>query len=171
MLTLLLSPTDDFPAVEVQLEHSLVSLSKWESVYRKPFFNKEEHTPSEFMDYISMMRMDSNPPESFVSRLSVEQFREVREYINQTQTATTFREDPNQPPSREIITNEIIYYWLVTFRIPFHPVETWHLSRLMTLVRVCGLKQSKPKKMTQKQQMAEYRRLNEERRRELGTTG
>lgn len=171
MLVLSLPALDDDPAVEVHLEHSLVSLSKWESIYKKPFFAKTPHAPEEFIAYAEAMLVDPPHVPNMLARLSIADMQQVQEYLNNSQTATTFREDPNQPPSKEVVTSELIYYWLVALNIDFYPTETWHLSRLMTLVRICGIKQSKPKKMTRQQQMAEYKRLNEQRRRESGSSG
>jgi hypothetical protein len=171
MLVLSLPAIDDFEAAELRLEHSLVSLSKWESLHKKSFYNTIEKTPEEFLSYLSFMVLDENPPANYQDRFTPEHLVEVSTYINDPQTATTFREDPNEKKSREVITSEMIYYWLVAFNINFQPVETWHLNRLMTLVRICGIKQTKPKKMTAKQQLAQNRSLNEQRRRQLGTNG
>lgn len=171
MLTLMFDAVDDLEALELHFEHSLVSLSKWESVYRKPFFSRDEMTKEEFLAYLGSMILDKNPPENFIARVTPKHVELAKEYINDPHTATTFREDPNAPRSREVITAEVIYYWLISFNIPFKPCDEWHLNQLMTLVRICGIKQSKPRKMTRQQQMAEYRRLNQQRREELGTTG
>lgn len=166
MLTLLL-PDD----TEVQLEHSLVSLSKWEQIHEKPFFSQDDKTAEDTASYIEKMLLSEAPPGDWVTHLSAEDFLAITEYINSGQTATTFREDKSQRPSREIITNELIYSWMVRFTIPFDPCETWHLNRLMTLIRICGIQQTPPKKMTRSEQAAEYRRLNEERRRASGSSG
>lgn len=171
MLTLILPSNNEESPIKLQFEHSLVSLSKWEAIHEKPFYNKEPQTIEETYSYIEQMLLSENPPENFTELLTLEHLKQVQEYINSKQTATTFRENPNEPKSREIITNEVIYQWLVAFRIPFYPVETWHINRLMTLVRVCGIKQTKPKKMTAKEVAERNRQLNEERRRQLGTSG
>lgn len=159
------------PAAEIHLEHSLVSLSKWESKHEKAFFSREGMTTKETLSYIEEMILTSPRPEKWFDRLEVENYTNITNYINSKQTATWFREDPNQKGSREVITNELIYYWMLTFQIPFQPCETWHLNRLMTLIKIAGIKQTKPKKMTRAQQAEEYRRLNAERRRQLGTSG
>lgn len=171
MLTLMFPAIDDQEAVELQFEHSLVSLSKWESLHEKPFYDKNEKTEEEMRSYVTQMLQSNTAPELWLDRMTTEHLIAIQKYINRKQTATTFRDDPNAPKSREIITAEIIYYWLIAFNIPFQPTEDWHLNRLMTLVQVCSIKQAKPKKMTKQQQMAEYRRLNDERRRDLRTSG
>lgn len=170
MLTIHISASDDFDAVELTFEHSLVSLSKWESQYKKPFFGKEEKTPEEGAAYIRCMLVTENVPDEFLNRFSPDNVESITDYINDKQSATWFREDPSQKPSSETITSELIYYWLVQFNIPFE-VESWHLNRLMTLVKIAGIKQTKPKPMSKAQQMEEYRRLNSQRRAESGSTG
>ncbi len=170
MLTIMLE-LEGQEAVELVFEHSLVSLSKWESKYEKAFFGKAEKTLDETMDYLSMMLLTKNSPEDYVSQLNNEQIMAIGEYINSVQTATTFREQKNQRGGQEHFTSELIYYWLVQFQIPFDPVETWHLNRLMTLVKICGIKQTKPKKMSPQEIAAQNRELNEQRRKEMGTSG
>jgi len=171
MLDIMLQPLDDEPVIKLSFEHSLLSLSKWEAIHRKPFFGREPKTPEETVSYIEQMVLNDNPPENFVDRLSVEDINTIAEYINSDQTATTFGPEPQQRGSSEVITNELIYYWLIQFNIPFHPVETWHLNRLMVLVKVVGIKQSKPKKMSKQELAEKYRSLNEQRRQQSGSAG
>lgn len=171
MLTVHLSASDGIDAVELTFEHSLISLSKWESQYKKAFFGKQEKTSEEGAAYIKCMLLTENAPDEFLNRLSPDNIEAITSYINDKQSATWFREDPKQKPGGETITSELIYYWLVQFRIPFQPTESWHLNRLMTLVKIAGLKQTKPKPMTKTQQMADYRRLNAERRAASGSSG
>jgi hypothetical protein len=170
MLTVILSATDDEEAVELCFEHSLISLSKWESLYKKPFFGKEEKTAEEGASYIKCMLLTENAPEEILNKLSREDVEKITDYINDKQSATWFNEAPNQKSTNEVVTSELIYYWLVQFNIPFE-VETWHLNRLMTLVKIAGIKQTKPKPMSKAQQAEQYRRLNAERRAAMGTSG
>jgi hypothetical protein len=170
MLTIVLSATDDSEAIELNFEHSLISLSKWEQKYQKPFFSDKQKTPEEGAAYIKCMLLSENIPDEILNRLSRDNVKQITDYINDKQSATWFRETPNQRKSNETITSELIYYWLVQFNIPFE-VQTWHLNRLMTLVKIAGIKQTKPKPMSKAQQAEEYRRLNAERRAALGTTG
>jgi hypothetical protein len=172
MLDLILPATDNDPAVTLYLEHSLVSLSKWEQIFEKPFFGLEPKTPEETSAYIECMILGEKPPEGFHNRLVLEHYQSITAYINSKQTATTFREtQQSKGGTGEMITNELIYYWLVQFQIPFHPVETWHLNRLMTLVKIAGIKQTKQKPMSKQEQLAQMRKLNEERLAKHGTTG
>lgn len=171
MLTLELPATDNADAVELQLEHSLVSISKWEAFYEKAFFTMDSRTHEESMRYVEYMVL-GDIPKDCTKRLSPEHIETISEYINSTQSATWFTERPQSPGlSKEVITSELIYYWLVQFRIPFQPTETWHLSRLMILVKIAGIKQTQPKPMSKQEQAEQYRKLNEQRRRELGTSG
>jgi hypothetical protein len=170
MLTINLSATDDFDAVELNFEHSLVSLSKWESQVKKAFFGKEEKTAEETAKYIKCMLITENVPDDFLNKLSRDDIETISSYINDKQSATWFKEDPGSKSNSEVVTSELIYYWLVQFRIPFE-VENWHLNRLMTLVKIAGIKQTKPKPMSKAQQAEQYRKLNAERRAALGSSG
>jgi hypothetical protein len=170
MLTVNLSASDDFDAVELNFEHSLVSISKWESKFKKAFFGKEDKTSEETAAYIKCMLLTENAPDDFLNRFTRDDVNSITEYINDKQSATWFREDSSPKNSNEIVTSELIYYWLVQFNIPFE-VETWHLNRLMTLVKIAGIKQTKPKRMSKAQQAEQYRRLNAERRAALGSSG
>lgn len=171
MLTINLSASDDSEdVVELNFEHSLISLSKWEQKYKKPFFGKEPKTSEESAFYIECMLLNENSPAGFLNKLKRSDVETITDYINDKQTATWFREDPRQKPSNEIVTSELIYYWLVQFNIPFE-VQTWHLNRLMTLVKIAGIKQTKPKPMSKAQQAEEYRKLNEARRAASGSSG
>lgn len=170
MLTIVLSASDDTEAVELSFEHSLISISKWESEYKKPFFGKEKMSAQEGAAYIKHMLVTENVPDDFLNKLSTEQVVTITDYINDKLSATWFREDPNEKKSTEVITSELMYYWLVQFNIPFE-VERWHLSRLMTLVKIAGIKQTKPKPMSKAQQMEQYRKLNAERRAATGSSG
>lgn len=171
MLTIILPATEDLPAIKLELEHSLVSLSKWESIHEKAFFGREDKDHDDTVSYIEQMILGSLPEEDWQSRLKAEDYKAITEYINSKQSATWFREEPEPRGPREIVTAELIYYWMINFQIPFRPCETWHLNRLMTLIKIAGIKQTKPKKMSRQAYSAEIRRLNEQRREQLGSTG
>jgi hypothetical protein len=157
--------------VTLKLEHSLVSLSKWESEFEKPFLGKGEKTTEEILAYVRCMVLTPNPPEEFLAKLSKENLDDVNTYIERKMTATWFSEAPGAPKtSREVVTAELVYYWMTVFHIPFE-CETWNLNRLFTLIRICNLKQEKPKKMSRAEIAARNRELNAQRRAQLGTTG
>jgi hypothetical protein len=156
--------------VDLQLEHSLVSLSKWESEFEKPFLGKDDKTSDEVLRYIRYMVVTPNPPGEVLQRLSKENLEVIHAYIDRKMTATWFSEQPGAPKSREVITSELIYYWMTVFTIPFE-CETWHLNRLFTLIRICNIKQAKPQKMSRGEAARRNRELNTQRRSQLGTKG
>lgn len=163
-------------SVKLELEHSLVSLSKWESEWEKPFLSTTDKTEDETYSYIRCMCLNSDeiPPETFqAGKFSNENLEEINAYINKKMSATFFREMPDQVGrSREIITSEVIYYWMVAMTIPTTPCENWHINRLFNLIKVTNEKNNpKKNKRPSGDALAERRRLNAERRAQLGTSG
>jgi len=157
------------PGTVLTLEHSLVSLSKWESFFKKPFLGQEKKTPEETFEYIRMMSLDEDVPEVIFHRLSNENVAEINAYIEDKMTATTFREMPRSG-SREIITNEIIRNWMVSFNVPLE-YENRHLNQLFTLIKVINEKNKPQKKMSRSELAAHNRSLNERRLKQYGTSG
>jgi hypothetical protein len=154
----------------LELEHSLVSLSKWESIHEKPFLGKDPKTPEEILSYVKCMTLTEKVPEEIFQKLSHENVEEIRGYIEARMSATWFSEQPGEPRSREVITSELVYYWMTVFSIPFE-CESWHLNRLFTLIRICNVKQAKPEKMSRAEVSRRNRELNAQRKAQLGTTG
>ena len=157
------------PKVTLQLEHSLVSISKWESKHHKPFLKKDEKTPEELLDYIKCMTITQNVDDIVYSSLSSSEFSEITKYIEDPMTATTFS-DTKKTGKNEIITSEIIYYMMVSLNIPFE-CQKWHINRLLTLIKVCSEKNSPGKKMSKKEIMSNNAALNAARRAALKTKG
>lgn len=170
MLTIVLPPVEDQPEVTLKLEHSLVSVSKWESIHEKPFFKNEDKTPTETFSYFEQMVIEGEIPSDFQRRVTAEMIHEINNYINGKHSATWFRDEQNKRGSEEVITSELIYYWMIAFQIP-PDYQNWHLNRLLTLVKICGIKQAPPKKMDKISQHEMMKRLNEQRKRDLGTNG
>lgn len=157
--------------VTIHLEHSLVSLSKWEQKWHKPFMSKtEEKTTEEMLDYIRCMTLDKNVnPDSYYF-LTSKDFMRIKEYIEDPMTATTIREDPNSPKNNRPITNELIYYWMISYNIPVE-FQKWHINRLMTLIRVCNAETEPRKKMSTTELMARNTKLNAERKAKFQSKG
>jgi len=156
--------------VELELEHSLVSLSKWESKHKKPFLSNQNRTPEELLDYIKAMVLTPVYPEDVFARLSQRNLQDIMEYIESTESATTFGEMPETKGRGETITAELIYYWMVAFNIPF-ACEQWHLNRLFALVRICNIKNAPPQKRSPSEIARRNRELNEQRKARHHTTG
>ena len=152
----------------LQLEHSLVSLSKWESKWNKPFLSKNEKTSKETIDYIRCMTITQNVKPYIYDMLTNENILDINKYIDSPMTATTF--NIQNTPSREIVTSEIIYYWMISLNIPLE-CQKWDLNRLLTLIRVCNLKNAPSKKMSKKEIMSRNAALNAARRKKLNTKG
>lgn len=158
-----------YKAQVLQLEHSLVSISKWESHWNKPFLSGKDKTFEELLDYVKCMTITQNVSDDVYRRLTRQNVDEINTYIESPMTATTFS-DRKESPNREIITSEIIYYWMVTFNIPFE-CQKWHLNRLLTLIKVCNIKTNPPKKMGRQELAQRNRELNAARKARLNTKG
>ena len=153
----------------LELEHSLLSISKWESVYEKPFLTKEEKTEEENRFYIQCMDIKGNVTPEIVKTLSSYEMSQILSYMEKSCTATTINSREKQKSSREIMTSEVIYYMMTAMDIPFE-CETWNINRLLMLIRVCAVKNN-PKKMGMKDIMRDNAALNKMRRASMGTKG
>lgn len=170
----------DVKETTIRLEHSLVSVSKWEAKYQKPFISEEKKTLEETLDYIRFMTTTQNVDPNVFLTLSNEELKTINDYIESKMTATRFYEnkgiDSIGPISKkkEIITSELIYYWMISFSIPFE-YEKWHLNRLLTLIRVCSVKEKqangKGGKMSKKDILSQNKALNVARRKKFNSHG
>ena len=155
---------------DLHLEHSLISLSKWESKWHKPFYSKQEKTFEETIDYIKCMTLDNNVGNKYYMMLTTKNIQEINEYIDDPMTATYIYGDKKGSINNEPITSELIYYWMIALNINFK-CEKWHLNRLITLIKVCSIKNQPPKKMGMRNIMSRNSALNAARRKKLNTNG
>lgn len=154
----------------LQLEHSLISLSKWESKWCKSFLSNPDKNLEETIDYIRCMTLNNNVDSNVYLFLTNENIKEINEYIAAPMTATYFSEDKTGRKNNEIITSELIYYWMIAQNIPVD-FQKWHLNRLLTLIRVCNIKNSPPKKHSKRELMSRNAALNAARRKQFNTKG
>ena len=157
-------------AVYLKLEHSLMSLSKWESKWKKPFLSKQPKTQAEMLDYIRCMTVNQNVNPLAYDSLTIEHMKRIHDYMEDSMTATTFREEEGKRPNRSVTTAEVIYYEMTALNIPFE-CEKWHLNRLMTLIRVCSIKNAPPKKANKSKAAKRRTELNRKRLASMNTTG
>lgn len=167
--------TNEFNSVmeeqTLQLEHSLVSLSKWESKWNKAFLSHTTKiTEEETLDYIKCMTITQHVKPEVYTYLTNDNIRQINEYISAPMTATYFSDDASKKGGREVVTSELIYYWMIALNIPFE-CQKWHLNRLLTLIRVCNIKNAPPKKRSRKDILSRNAQLNAARRQQLNTRG
>lgn len=156
---------------KLNLEHSLISISKWESKWKKPFLDKRGRTFEESIDYIRCMTLNSGVDPKVYFGITQDIFDKVTKYIEDPMSATWFNEKENKKQnSSQVVTSELIYYWLIAYEIPFE-CEKWHLNRLLTLIRVCDIKNAPNQKMKKSDLYSRNRALNAARRKSLGTHG
>ena len=154
----------------LQLEHSLVSLSKWESKWHKPFIDNRNLSTEETIDYIRCMTLTQNVDPEVYQYLSKENIKQINEYISDPMTATTFSNERSKGSGKEVLTSEILYYDMIALGIPFE-CQKWHLNRLITLIKVCNIKQNPPQKMSKGDIMRRNAELNAARRKQFNTKG
>lgn len=166
----------DFEGAQLTLEHSLVSISKWEAKYHKPFITNRKNdvkTQEELKYYIKCMTITQNVPDRVYDYLTPANYKEIQNYMEDSQTATTVRENDRGSSNSRVITSEVIYYWMIALNIPVD-FQKWHINRLLMLIKVCNAYNNKgqnKKKMSKSELMARNTRLNAARRKQLNTKG
>jgi len=153
----------------ISIEHSLVSISKWESIWKKSFINAGKYTPEEYLSYIKCMTITQNVNPRIYDVLTIENLKEIQDYIDDPMTATTFTQEGNRR-AHEVITSELIYCWMTMYGIPWE-CQKWHINRLLTLINVCAIKNGDTKKMSKNQIAAQNSAINAQRRKMLGSKG
>lgn len=153
--------------VELKLEHSLISVSKWESKWHKPFLDNKDISVEEFLDYIRCMSLCGEIDIFTMNRMTQEDLQTISNYIKDPMSATTFGVDNSPMGKKEIVTSELIYYWMSALQIPF-TCEKWHLNRLLNLIRIGSIKNAPPKKMSKSETMRHHAKVNAARRAKKG---
>ena len=154
---------------KLTLEHSLIAVSKWESKFEKPFLSSEKNS-YEILEYIRCMTLTQNVKPEVYLNLTEENIKDIEAYISAPMTATTFKKIERKSGRNEIITAELIYYWMIAFNIPVE-FQKWHLNRLLTLIEVCARKNEPPKKMSKRDISAQHRAINAANRAKFHTKG
>lgn len=159
--------------VRIVVEHSLLSVSKWEQKWKVNFIGNKDLTTEQFLDYIRCMCITPNIDPEIFQKLPMSTIEEITNYIADPMTATTITEPPGkqQKSKYKILTNEVIYYWMTALQIPFDPCERWHLNRLLVLIKIASIEQQPDKKMSKADAMRQQRSLNAARRARFGTKG
>ena len=157
--------------ITLELEHSLISVSKWESKWKKPYVSEEKKSTEEVIDYIRCMTINKNVDPNVYKAIPADELKKIVDYINDPMTATVFYDNGRKPPrNSEFVTSELIYYWMSAYNIPF-TCEKWNFNRLMALIRIAGEKNSEPEKMSPDAIRAQNKMLNEKRRAALKSKG
>lgn len=163
--------TEEFVVVKpatIRLEHSLISIQKWESKWHKSYLSLD-HPRAEVLDYVRCMAIDSNVDPNFPLALTPLEIIQIKQYMDDPMTATTFSSLKRERPKKKTITAEVIYYWMTLFDIPFECAK-WHINQLLTLIKVCSI-ESHPPKMSKKEAGAQRSALNRARRAKMGSSG
>lgn len=160
----------DVKGQTLQLEHSLISLSKWESKWHKPFLSEDPKTDEESTDYIRCMSIGKNVDDKIFDVLPSPILKEIQDYIMNPMTASTVSKKKKNTINNELITSELIYYWMVALTIPF-VCEKWHLNRLIMLIEICNAKNQPKEKRSEKELVEEYRNINEMNKKRFNSEG
>ena len=160
----------EIPAVTLRLEHSLVSISKWEMKWKKPFLTTEQKTSEETLDYIRCMSLNQNLKDDVYYALGPKEIKKVNDYIEESRTATTFSNVKKTGAHPPVITSEQLYFYMAANNIPFE-CQKWHLSRLLTLLQIAGIENSPKKKMSRREVLSQNRALNQARRKARKSKG
>lgn len=159
-----------FKGQTLHLEHSLISISKWESKWHKPFLDKTEKAYEETIDYVKCMTLTQNVNPDVYRYLTQQNIKQINDYIQDSMTASSVTEDKTHKSTNEFITSELIYYWMICLNIPFE-CQKWHLNRLLMLIRISNAKNQKPKKMSKRDLYSRHAAINAANKKRLNTKG
>lgn len=153
---------------ELQMEHSLISISKWEARWRVAYNKERQKTPEEILDYFRCMTINRVDPEVY-DRLTEKNISDIINYMNEPMTACYFNND-SPVKSKDTMTSEMIYYYMIVLGIPFE-CEKWHFNKLMALIEVCSIKNKPEKTMSRADLLRKNARLNAARKKAHHTKG
>lgn len=154
----------------LKLEHSLISISKWESKWHKPFLGDSEKTPDEILDYIKCMTINGDTRDGIYDNLTSVEYNKINDYIKNPMTASTVTRRGPKGSTREIVTSELIYYWMINYGVPVE-FEKWHINRLLMLIQICEAKQSKPQRQSARDIYSQQKALNAARKKQRNSRG
>lgn len=155
----------------LELEHSLLSMAEWESRHKKPLLDRKPHTTNELRDYVKCMTTNKIENPNVYAALTTKDLAKVQEYMADPMTATTFADAGKPKRGGQFITSELLYCRMSQFNIPYDPCQTWHLNRLLTLIKVCSEENKGEQTVPRDKAMQDQRALNETRKKALGTRG
>lgn len=148
------------------LEYSLVNVSKWESRWQKIFLSPEEKTEEQKRDFVYCMICNENTDPNVIYAFTEEDFKKVDRYISTSQSAAIIPEEKtNEPKSNELLSTDLIYYYLAQMQVPYIPTQDWHLSRVMSLIRIGSFKNKPEKKLNKQEAVAQVESINERNKR------
>ena len=159
------------PYITIEMEHTLVTISKWESKWRKAFLSKREKTSEEWIDYFKTMIVTPNINDNICDYMTEQNITDINNYIESPMSATYIQADDTGAPNKDVVTSELIYYWMTAHNIPFEECQHWHLNRLLTLIRVCNEKNAPPDKKRRKPNIEKRRAMNEARKKQFNSKG
>ena len=161
----------DIRETYLTMEHSLVSISKWESKWHIPYLAPGEKTPEQALDYLRCMTITQNIQPGIYNYIPDTEMRRIKNYIEDSMSAYKFKEEEGKGRTKKAITSDYLYFCMVTYRIPVE-FERWHLNRLITLIQICSEENNPKKNKKSKRRItSDYAALNAARRAKLGTTG
>ena len=153
---------------ELQMEHSLISISKWEAKWKIAYNKDRKKSPEEILDYFRCMTINRVDPDVY-ERLTEQNINDIISYMNDPMTACYFDND-NSSKSKDVMTSEMIYYYMIVLGIPFE-CEKWHFNKLLALIEVCSIKNKPEKTMSRADLLRKNARLNAARKKAHHTKG
>lgn len=163
---------------KLHLEHSLLSISKWEAEWEIPFLNTDK-TSEQSLSYIKCCVLDDDFDELLLNTLSDKNILDFNAYLSKGMTAKKIidlrsslsqKRKSRRPASQKALTSEDIYYSMIQFHV-WKECEEWPLQRLLSLLQLCSLKSNSTGEMSKSDQAKFYREENARRKAKYHTNG